>query len=169
MAGHHHVIGFGSHFTGVLPHRHVVLMGDPAAKTHRVGDVGARELPGRAILQPGVRVFDLVAVVNFLGEHAVLVANAIPDRRQPQRGHGVQKTRSQPTQAPIAQGRITLQLGHVFKLAGVLGQACGGTLGQVQGGQRIGKAAPHQKLHRQVHHTAGLVAALLCLRGDPAP
>ena len=78
---------------------------DPAAEAHRVAHAGARKLPGVPSCEPGVGVLDLAAVVDLLREHAVLVADAVAERRQPERGHRVEEARREPAQAAVAERR----------------------------------------------------------------
>ena len=44
-----HVIGFGIDFTRRLPHSTAITVFNPTAKTHRIGDIGPRELPWRTV------------------------------------------------------------------------------------------------------------------------
>ena len=111
-------------------------------------------------------MLDLPAVDDGLREHAVLVADAVAERRQAERGHRIQKARRQPAQAAVAQGGVGLLLLDVFQPLRLRLQRGGGGALQPQRGQRIAQRAPHQELHRQVIHAPA--AALLALRGHPA-
>ena len=51
--------------------------------------LGTNDFPWRAVLNPGVREFHLVAVAEFLFEEAVFVVDAIADSGKVQRGEGV--------------------------------------------------------------------------------
>ena len=65
-------------------------------EAHREVGARTREFPGRAVDQPGIRVFDLGAVDDRLGEHAVFVAHAVTPGRQPQRRHRVEEAGGEP-------------------------------------------------------------------------
>ena len=82
VAGDHHVVGLGDDLGGMAPVHLAVDVFDPAAETHRIGDLRAREFPGRAVRQPGVGVLHLAAVLDLLREHAVFVADAVAERGQ---------------------------------------------------------------------------------------
>ena len=148
VAGNHHVIGLGGDLAGVPPQRLAVRVFDPAAKVHGVGDLGAGKLPGCAILQPGIGVLGLTAVLDVLREHAIFIADAVAKRRQAQGRHGVEKAGRQTAQATVAQGGIGLLLGHVFQCLRMVCEAFRVLLAQVQGRQRVGERAAHQELHR---------------------
>jgi hypothetical protein len=80
-----------------------------AAEVHAVADAGPRELPRRAVVQPGIGVLDLPAALDALREHAELVADAVAVRGQPERGHRIEEARGQAAEAAIAQRRVGLE------------------------------------------------------------
>ncbi len=84
-----------------------------AAELHVEGDFRAHDLPGIAEAEPFVGQLDLPAVTNRLIENAELVADAIPDRRDVERGERVHVTRRQPAEAAIAEAGLFLLLEHV--------------------------------------------------------
>ena len=55
-------------------------------------------------------MLDLPAVLDLLAEHAVLVAQAVADRRDLERGQRVEKAGGQPAQPAVAQPRVGLLL-----------------------------------------------------------
>ena len=55
----------------------VAEMHDAAAELDLEGMFLPHELPGRAVASPIVRLLDLLAVVETLAEHAVIVADAV--------------------------------------------------------------------------------------------
>jgi hypothetical protein len=73
----------------------------------------SRELP-RVEVQPVVRDLDLVAVDDLLLEDAVAVAQAVAPSGEVQRGQGVQETRSQATEAAVAQRGVVLLLDDIL-------------------------------------------------------
>ena len=168
MPRHHHVVGLGDHLVGVSPRRFAVYLLHPAAKSHRKGDVGTREFPGCAVLQPGLGLFDLPPVLDFLREHAVFVADAVTERGQGVGGHGIQETGCQSPQAAVAKCRIGFRGGYVFQRACVRLQPSTGGGGAAQRCQRIRQTAPDQELHRQIDHAPRLGRAFPILRQYPA-
>ncbi len=111
-------------------------------------------------------MLDLAAVDDALREHAVLVADAVAEGGQAERGHRVEEAGRQPAEAAVAEGGVGLVLLDVLELVRLQRQRGGGLALQVQRGQRIAQRASHQELHRQVAHAAA--AALRCLCGHPA-
>ena len=166
MARHHHVVGLGVDLGRRNPARLTAAVVHMPAEAHREVQAAARELPGRAVTEPRVGVLDLPAFDDRLREHAVLVADAVAERRQAERGHRIQETGRQPAQAAVAQGGVGFVLFDVLELLRLLRQRCGGLSLQIQRGQRVAQRAPHQELHRQVMHPPA--AALRRLRGHPA-
>src|SRR5512134_3628810 len=75
-------------------------------EVHDERQLGVYDLPRIAEAQPVVRLLDLVAVVDMLLEDAVVVAEAVADRRQLQCRHGVEKTGGEPPEAAIAERRV---------------------------------------------------------------
>ena len=157
-------------------------VGDHAARqTDWIADLRPLELPGVAMPQPVVGRLDLAAVMDALREHAVAISQPVAERRQTERGEGVEKARCQAPETAIAQRSVRLALDDVFhRLAGPFGRLAQ-RLRQLERGHRVGQRAPHQELHRQVVHALGaailvqrLVHALrqLCparVCGDPHP
>ena len=66
---------------------------------------GPGDLPRVGPAQPVVRLLDLPAVLDLLPEDAVLVAQAVADRRDLQRGQRVDEAGGQPAEAAVAQAR----------------------------------------------------------------
>ena len=62
-------------------------------------------------------MLDLAAVDDALREHAVLVADAVAEGGQAERGHRIQETRRQPAQAAVAQCGVGLVLLDVLEAA----------------------------------------------------
>ena len=89
-----------------------VLHLERAVERHLDGLPVADHLPGVGMAQPVVRVLDLAAVVDLLAEHAVLVAQAVADGRDLQRGQRVDEAGGQPAEAAVAQAGVGLFLGE---------------------------------------------------------
>jgi len=121
VAGHAAVIGGGNHVIGVHPVHLVAHLHQPPAVAHGVADFRAHELPRIAVDQPVVGFFHLAAAHDALGKHAVVVPDAIAHAGNAQRGHRVQKTRGQPTQAAVAQARVGFQVNQGVKVGAELG------------------------------------------------
>jgi hypothetical protein len=132
------------------------------------GDALARELPRRTVFQPGVGPLDLPAALDALREHAELVADAVAEAGQAQRGHGVEEARGQAAQTAVAQRGIGLQRRQVFQAGGACRGPLSGAFGERQRIQRVAHRAAHQEFHRQVIHAARLRGAVLPLAGHPA-
>ena len=79
-----------------------------AAQLHFDGPFRAGNLPGVAVAQPLVGALDLPAVDDLLLEDAELVADAVADGGNLQRGHRVEEARGEAAQATVAEARLVL-------------------------------------------------------------
>ena len=73
------------------------------------GRPGAAELPRVAVERPVVGPLDLRAVAEGLLEDAEVVADAVADRGDVQRGHRVQQAGGEPAQAAVAEARLDVE------------------------------------------------------------
>ncbi len=144
---------------------------DPAAEPHRVAHVAARRFPHIAQTQPAAGDFALPAVrADDLRENAVVVADAVADRRILQRGQRIQETGRQPSQAAIAETGIDLLGGDVVQVIAHVAQRGARLLQQAafQARQRIQQGPPRQILHREIAHPLDVGICHAALRGEPA-
>ena len=91
-----------------------VLGGDRfhrAAEADLEGAFAALELPGVAVIEPGLGQLDLPAVGDLLAEHAVDIADAVAMRRHVDRRHALHEAGGEPAEAAIAERRIRLERG----------------------------------------------------------
>src|SRR6185437_2905502 len=81
-----------------------------AAEPHLDALIRPRDFPGIRAPQPIVRLLLLPAVTDALPEDPVFIAQAIADRRQSERRHGVEIARGEPAEAAVPEPRIRLLL-----------------------------------------------------------
>ena len=168
IAGHDHVVSRGHDLLGLVPEGAALgVVLDPAAELDGVGDLRTGEFPRVAQLEPVIGLFDLVAVVDRLGEHAVVVADAVAEAGQTGGGHRIQEAGSQATQAAVAQTRIGFFLAGLFQINAAFGQGRGQLVVQVDGHQAVGQRAANQEFHREVVDALDLLAVLLACGLDP--
>ena len=121
VAGHRHVVGDGLDVAVADPAhaglaaRVVVELGLPA-ELHPLGVLGAVQLPRAAVGEPGVRRLDLVAVDDLLAEHAVVVADAVAEHRQRERGARIEEAGGEAAETAIAEAGIRLLGGDLLHL-----------------------------------------------------
>ena len=155
ITGNRDVVRHGQHIAGIDPADTiftvlVMVMLATAAEAHALGIFRAFHLPGIAVPQPVVRLFDLAAIDDALAEHAVFITQAIAHHRQLQRGAAVQKTGRQPPQAAVAQPGVGLGFGQFLQLDPQVFKRLGRRIGNAQVQHRIAQRAPHQEFQRQV-------------------
>ena len=107
-----HVVGNGEDLLGALggkPVAAVLLVAHHvAAELHGDGTGGLAGLPGIAVLEPGVGLLDLTAVLDLLTEEAVAIAHAVAVAGDALLGHGVEEAGGQTTEAAVAQAGVAL-------------------------------------------------------------
>ena len=108
------------------------------------------DLPGEALAQPRVRLLDLVTVLDPLVKHAVLVADAVTDDRQPERRTAVQETGRQPAESAVAEPRVVFTIVDVFETDAQAVQCLSSGTFYPEADQRVAHQAAHQELERQV-------------------
>ena len=79
-----------------------------AAELDRLCVLRAAQLKGIAVLQPHIRHFHLIAILNFLFEHPVAVTDAAAVRRISKCCQRGQKAGCQTSQTAVAKSRIRL-------------------------------------------------------------
>src|SRR6185437_9868401 len=89
-------------------------------------------LQRRAELFPAVRLFALIAVLNLLREHPVLIVDAVAESRHAECRHRFKKARSQAAEAAVAQSRVDLRLEYLFEVDSVVGQRLTTQIGELQ-------------------------------------
>src|SRR4051812_41160545 len=82
---------------------------DGAAEADLEGALAALELPGIAVLEPGLGQLDLPAVGKLLAEQAMDVADAVAMRRHIDGRHALHEPGRKPAEAAIAQRGVGLE------------------------------------------------------------
>jgi hypothetical protein len=121
-----------------------------AVKLDLVEHLGPREFPGVAVAQPVVRVFDLLAVLDALVEHAVLVADAVAVAGDAHGRHRIEEAGGQPAEAAVAQRRVGLDFGDGFRLDADFAQ-CRERIAEFLVGADVEHAVGHGAAHEEFH------------------
>jgi hypothetical protein len=129
------------------------------AHLHFKGVLGPFQRPGIAQPQPFVGRLHLPAVANLLIEDAVLVADAVADRGNIQRGQRIHEAGGQPAQPAIAQPRLFFLLDQNIQVDAQLPHRLLGFVVDAQVDQVVGQMRPGQKLRREVADHAHILRA----------
>ncbi len=121
---------------------------DMAVEIDRIGDLRSFELPGIAMSQPVLGVFDLPSLVETLLEQAEFVADAVAGAGDPQGCHAVEEAGRKPAQPAIAQRRVGFDLDHPVEIDVEIAQRRAACLDNAQIGQSIAEQPANQELHR---------------------
>ena len=172
IPGNHHVVGHREHVPVRNPartlHTVVVIGLGATAERDRLGGFGVGELPRRAHAKPGIRLFDLLIVDEGLPEDAVLIADAVPDRRHAHGGQRIDEARSEAPQTTVAEARFDLDLAHVVHRDAALREGIRRDLAQPRREQIVVELLAQQVLRRQVADGLRLLLALPGLVLEPA-
>ena len=119
VAGNRNIVGNADELAEVRPHaarlaKAVGVSLDMAVNWDFLRVLRTNDFPWRAVLNPGVGEFHLVAVAEFLFEETVFVVDAVADGGEVQRREGVEKTSCQAAETAVAEGHV------VFLVTGLL-------------------------------------------------
>ena len=116
-----------------------------AAKTDRIGDFRARELPRVAESQPILGIFVLPAIFDGLAEQAVVVADAVAVGCDLQCRHALHEAGCEASEAAIAEGRVGLHLGELVEIDVETAKGIAELSGEAKIVQRVHEETPDQK------------------------
>ena len=103
------------------------------------------------------RCADLVAVLEALLEHAVLIADAIAPRRQVESRHRVEEASGKAAKTAVAEGSVLLLLDQVLELVADLLERVLVRMLKVEVHERVEERASHEELKREVVDTLGIL------------
>ena len=166
------VVGHGLHVLRVDPSAAVRVgvvadLLDMAAELDDAGELGTADLPRVAAAEPVVRLLDLVAVLDDLLEDAVVVADAVAERRKLQRGHGVQETGRETSETAVAEAGVDFLVADFVDVEPEFRHRFGGFLFHAQVDHGVAERASDQELKRDVVDDAGLLFFVFVAGGDP--
>jgi hypothetical protein len=127
----------------------------------------AYDLPWVRMTQPIVRPFLLPAIVEALLEHAVLVAQTVPGRRQRHGRHRIEKTGRQPPETAIAEARVGLLVQKLHPLPAPLVERLVHHRVEHEIHDVVGKRAANQELDRDVIDPFRILAFISLIGPDP--
>ena len=145
-----------------------VIDSDRAAEPDLEAALAALELPGIAVVEPGLRQLDLPAVRDLLAEHAVDVADAVAVGRHVDRRHALHEARGQPSETAIAERGVGLERGDQVHVDAEPGERLAHGVEQAEIGEGVAHQAADQELERQIVDALGLVVVGLLGGFDPA-
>ncbi len=127
----------------------------------------AANLPGIAVAEPIVGELDLPSVTDGLLEDAELVANAVADRWDAERGHGVEIAGGEAAETAVAEAGFALLLADFVEVQTELAARLTDWLLEVEIEQIVREVGPHEELSGEIGDHADVVSriALECL--DP--
>ncbi len=127
-----------------------------AAEFHREKHLRPGEIPRIAVAQPVVRMLHLVAVLDALDEHAVLVADPVSIARQAHGRHGIEKAGGKPAEPAIAQGSVRLQLAEAVDIKLEIRKRFPAFLIEAHVQQAVRKQTAGQELQGKIIDTLGI-------------
>ena len=108
---------------------------------------------------------DLIAVFDALAEHAVGVAEAVADHRQPQGGAAIHEAGRQSSQAAVAQPGVVFALGQFLQGQTHVVQRLVDRFGDAQIEHSVAQGPTHQEFQGQVIRPAHATVRLVGIAG----
>ena len=159
------VIGHADDFAEVHPDGAAL----PASVVHRLnvsvdGDfllvLRTDDFPRRAVLDPRVGKFDLVAVAEFLLEEAVLVMDAVADGGQIKGGEGIEETGGEASETAVAEGHVVFLIARFFERMAEIFESFADLVVDAGGDHVVGEEAAHEELHGHVVDAADILLVM---------
>ena len=129
--------------------------------------LGTAQLKGIAVFEPLVRNLDLIAILNLLLEHAIVVADAAAVRRVSESRQRIQEAGSQSSQTAVAKGSVRLLILDQVQITAQLLKRLLDLIVEGQVNQVIAQGAPHQELHGHIVHNLRILLLHLLLSRQP--
>ena len=139
-----------------------------AAELHVAAPLGPRDLPGIAVAQPLVGLFDLPAVDDLLLEDAELVADAVTQRRHLERRQRIDETRREPAETAVAQARLVFVGQQLLEIEPELRHRRARGVVDAEVDEVVAEMRPHEELGRQIRDGARALLGVRSRRADPA-
>ncbi len=157
VARNHVIDRYRAHGPSRLPHTLAVLLDHFAAEGDLLVAVVIDVAPWLVVGQPVIRPFDLLAVlVEFLLENAVLVLDAVTERRHAQRGERIDETCGQTSQTAVAQSGLVFGIHHVLHVESEGFHGLVELFGQSGVEQCVAQLLAHEEFRRQVADGLGV-------------
>ncbi len=146
----------------------VVIGLDITAEMDFLGVLGSAQFERIAVLKPVVRHFLLVAVLDLLLEHAVVITDAAAVSRIIEGGQGIKEACCETAQTAVAQSRIgLLVLDGVQAKAELFEGLFNGTICH-QVDRVVTKCTSHKEFHGQIDKFLGILVVKGLLGAHPA-
>jgi hypothetical protein len=171
-AGDRRVVGHGEDVFGVEPvDAQLAVLVDArlhaAVQLDREEIVRPRDLPGVAVLEPGVGHLGLGTVDDALVEDAVLVADAVAVGRHAQRRERVEETGGEAAEAAVAEPGVPLRFAQIFERVAELAERLATGVDEAEVRHGVAERATHEELEREVVDALGVLLVVAVVRLDP--
>ncbi len=145
-----------------------LIAGHIAAEMNFLCVFRALDLQRVAVLEPVVRLLNLVAVDDLLPEHAVVITDAAPVRRIIQRRQRIKEAGSESSETSVAKRRIRLLILDCIDVKAKLAQRLCHLFVCAKVDCIISECTPHQKFHGKINQFLRIFLFECLLRADPA-
>ena len=172
VAGNRGIVGHGFHILRVDPSAAVRVgvvadLLDMAAELDDACEFGTADFPRVAAAEPVVRLLDLVAVLDDLLEDAVVVADAVAERREFERGHGVEEACREASEAAVAEAGVNFLVADLVDVEPEFRHGFGGFLFDAEVDHGVAERTADQEFERNVMDDAWLFLFVFVASGDP--
>ena len=165
------VVGDALHLLGALPHPlrlpAVLHVLHAAAELDDLRVLGTRELPRIAVLEPVVRLLDLLAVHDALAEDAVVVPEAVAHAGEVEGGHRVEEARRKPSEAAVTKAGVHLEVAQRIPVDVVFLQRLRALAVELEVDHVVAEQTPDEELERKVVDAPLVLPVVALLRLHP--
>ena len=140
---------------------------DTAAEVDELRVLGAREFPRVAVLEPAVRLLDLLPVDDALAEDAVVVAEAVAHAREVERTHRVEEARGEAPKSAVSEPGVHLEVAQGVPVDAVLLQRLGTLAVELEVHDIVAEEAADEEFKGQIVDAALVLRVVALLRVDP--
>ena len=127
----------------------------------------AANLPGIAVAQPVVGELDLPSVADGLLEDAELIADAVADRWDAERGHGVEIAGGETAEAAVAEAGFAFLLADFVEVEAEFGARLTDGLFEAEVEQIVREVGAHEELGGEIADHAHIVPGVALEGLDP--
>jgi hypothetical protein len=125
-------------------------------------------LPRITVLEPAVRLLDLIAADDLLAENAVVVPETVAETGEIESRHRIEIARGETAEAAIAETSVGFVIAEIVPVDAVLLESLASKLIGLEVDDVIAEKSTHQKLERHVINALRVLLAVIILRVDPA-
>mmetsp|Transcript_101606 Transcript_101606/g.140414 ORF Transcript_101606/g.140414 Transcript_101606/m.140414 type:complete len:202 (+) Transcript_101606:1511-2116(+) len=129
-----------------------MVLSHVTVETNRVSYIRALNFPRVSILQPEVRNFNLVTILDLLLEDSVFVSNTVTPSRNLKSGERVKEASGKAAKTTVSESGISLLFVEIFHLVADVHHGAFELIFHINVNKGVLHVSTHQKFEREVVH-----------------